>query len=333
MAAALDLGRPIGFDGAMSSILVDPALFDPAAIPAETRSVNAEIIARLEAEPTGLTIQEVRARRLQGLGAFPLPPKSPRAETISIDGPAGKLDLRVIAPEQPRGIFFHIHGGGWSIGASDQLDPVLERLADNARMACVSLEYRLAPEHPYPAGPDDCEAAALWLLRDGIKRFGTSRLAIGGESAGGHLSVVTLLRLRDRHKVMPFAAALLNYGCFDLGMTPSARRWGDEKLVLNTASIVGFRKCFLPAGTDMSDPDVSPLYADLRGMPPALFTVGTRDALLDDTLFMAPRWLAAGNVAELAIYHGACHGYVSIDFAQRGEAVTRMERFLGRYMG
>ena len=234
----------------------------------------------------------------------------------------------MIAPKSPRGVFLHIHGGGWSIGANDQLDPVLERFADNCGLACVSLDYRLAPEHPYPAGPDDCEAAALWLAREGAKRFGTTRFSIGGESAGAHLSVVTLLRLRDRHKLTPFSAAILNYGCYDMGMTPSARRWGDEKLVLNTPAIVGFRKCFLPAGTDMSDPDVSPLYADLRGMPPALFTVGTRDALLDDSLFMAPRWLAAGNVAELALYPGACHGFVSIDFPQRTEAVTRMEKFL-----
>lgn len=316
----------------MPSIAVDPAVFEPSAIPAETLRLNNEIVARLNAEPEGLTIQEVRARRLQGLGAFPQPPKSPRATTVTIDGPAGKLDLRIIAPDKPRGIFFHIHGGGWSIGTSDQLDPVLERFADNAGMACVSLEYRLAPENPYPAAPDDCEAAALWVVREGTKRFGTQELAIGGESAGGHLSAVTLLRLRDKHKITPFSAALLNYGCFDLGMTPSARRWGDEKLVLNTPSIFGFRKCFLPPGTDMTDPDVSPLHADLRGMPPALFSVGTRDALLDDTLFMAPRWLAAGNVAELAIYPGACHGFVSIDFSQRDEAVTRMEKFLRRYM-
>ena len=225
-----------------SSVAVDPAAFDPAAIPTETLALNKEIIARLEAEPVGLSIQEVRTRRLQGLGAFPQPPKSPRAETIRIDGPAGKLDLRVIAPEKPRGIFYHIHGGGWSIGASDQLDPVLERFADNCGMACVSVEYRLAPEHQYPAGPDDCEAAALWLLREGTKRFGTAKLAIGGESAGGHLSVVTLLRLRDKHKMTPFSAALLNYGCFDLGMTPSARNWGEEELVLPTSTIFGFRK-------------------------------------------------------------------------------------------
>jgi acetyl esterase/lipase len=258
-------------------------------------------------------------------------PKSPRAETISIDGPTGKLALRVITPKAPRGAFLHIHGGGWSIGTNDQFDPVLERLADECGLACVSLDYRLAPEAPYPAGPDDCEAAALWLVREGAKRFGTTRFSIGGESAGAHLSAVTLLRLRDKHRLAPFSTAILNYGCYDLGMTPSARRWGDEKLVLNTPAILGFRKCFLPAGTDMSDPDVSPLYADLRDMPAALFSVGTRDALLDDSLFMAPRWLAAGNVAELALYPGACHGFVSIDFAQRTQAVTRIVDFLKRH--
>jgi acetyl esterase len=312
-------------------ITVDPSVFDPAAIPAETAAINAEIIRRLNAEPEGLTIQEVRARRLQGLGAFPLPPRSERAETIAIDGPAGTINLRVIAPKSPRGIFFHIHGGGWSLGAPELNDPLLESIADGANVACVSVKYRLAPEHPYPAGPDDCEAAALWVVREGVKRFGTSELSIGGESAGAHLSAVTLLRLRDRHKLSPFGSALLNYGCYDLAMTPSVRRWGTEKLVLNTAGVTAFCNFFVPQGMSRQDADVSPLYADLAGMPPALFSVGTRDLLLDDTLFMAPRWLAAGNVAELALYPGACHGFVSIDFPQRAEAVTRMEKFLQRY--
>ena len=87
-----------------SPMSLDPALFDPAAVPAETKRLNDEIIARLNAEPTRLTIQEVRARRLQGIGAFPLAKKSPRAETIEIDGPAGKISLRIIAPSSPRGI-------------------------------------------------------------------------------------------------------------------------------------------------------------------------------------------------------------------------------------
>src|SRR5262245_4878139 len=313
-----------------AALTIDSALFDPAAIPAETQRFNAEIVARLNAEPEGLSIQEVRERRAKGLGAFPLPPKSPRAETISIDGAAGPIGLRIIAPPAPRGIFFHIHGGGWSIGAPDLNDPLLESIADGANVACVSVKYRLAPENPYPAAPDDCEAAALWVAREGVKRFGTAKLSIGGESAGGHLSAVTLLRMRDKHKVN-FHAAILNYGCYDLGMTPSVRSWGAEKLVLNTAGVVAFCNNFVPDVAMRQNPDISPIYADLRGMPPALFSVGTRDLLLDDSLFMAPRWLAAGNVAELAIYPGACHGFVSVPFALRNAALARINAFIGKY--
>ena len=115
-------------------------------------------------------------------------------------------------------------------------------------------------------------------------------------------------------------------------MTPSARNWGPEKLVLNTAAIVAFAKSFLPPGTNTFDPDVSPLYANLSGLPPALFSVGTRDALLDDSLFMAPRWLAAGSVADLAVYPGACHGFVSVPFRQRNEALKRIAEFSKRYV-
>ena len=337
----LDRAPAIRFDGGSvhtsvpimpSPLVIDPALLDPSAIPAETLAVNAEIIRRLNAEPEGLTIQEVRARRLQGLGAFPLPPFSQRAETIAIDGAAGPINLRVIAPKSPRGIFFHIHGGGWSLGAPELNDPLLESIAEGANVACVSTRYRLAPEHPYPAGPDDCETAALWVVREGTRRFSTTKLVIGGESAGAHLSALTLLRLRDRHKISPFRAALLNYGCYDLALSPSVRRWGTEKLVLNTAGVMAFCRFFVPDEARRQDPEVSPLYADLRGMPPALFSVGTRDLLLDDTLFMAPRWLAAGNVAELALYPGACHGFASVPFAQRDAAVARMNAFIGRYV-
>jgi len=88
----------------------------------------------------------------------------------------------------------------------------------------------------------------------------------------------------------------------------------------------------VPPGTDMSDPDVSPLYANLRGMPAAIFSVGTRDALIDDSLFMAPRWLASGNAAELAIHPGACHGFLSLPNRLRDEAVARMSAFVDRYL-
>src|SRR5436305_2818480 len=233
LALRLDLRTAIGFDDAPASqnsslmsspLLIDPALFDAAAMSAETGRVKEEIVRRLNAEPPGLTIQEIRARRIAGIGAFPAAPKSPRAETLTIAGPSGPMELRIIAAKNPRGLYFHIHGGGWSIGAPDQNDPLLERIADVIGLTTVSAKYRLAPEHPYPAAPDDCEAAALWVIehREDFGAAPDAPLAIGGDSAGGHLAATTLLRLRDRHGASrEFAAAVLQYGAFDLSMTPS----------------------------------------------------------------------------------------------------------------
>ena len=202
---------------------------------------------------------------------------------------------------------------------------MLERVADNTGQAVVSVEYRLAPEHPYPAGPDDCEAAALWLAQNARDRFGTDALTIGGESAGGHLAAVTVLRMRDRHFYTGFRGANLVYGAFDLGMSPSQRQFGNTRLVLRTIDMQQFYNAFLPTIIERRVPDISPLYAELGNLCPALFTVGTKDALLDDTLFMHARWVAAGNEAELAIYPGGAHGFTLFPNALSQAATARME--------
>ena len=207
-------------------------------------------------------------------------------------------------------------------------DPNLERIADTTGLAVVSVEYRLAPEHPYPAGPDDCEQAAQWLVRNAKAEFGSDVMTIGGESAGGHLAAVTLLRMRDRHGYTGFRGANLVYGAYDLSMTPSQCLFGDQRLVLRTIDMVQFYNAFLPTIADRRDPDISPLYARLHGMPPALFSVGTADALLDDTLFMLARWIAAGNTAELAIYPGGAHGFTLFPNALSEQASARMDAFL-----
>lgn len=310
--------------------MIDPVLFDSSTVSDEIRVQNAEIVAKLSSLPDPMSVPPalVRERRRQGLGPFPLMPKSPRAETIAIDGPGGPISLRVIAPENPRGIYLHIHGGGWTWGTADEQDPWLERLADRCGLAVVSVEYRLAPEEPYPAAPDDCEAAALWLIREAESRFGTSRLFIGGESAGAHLAAVTLLRLRDRHGLKPFRGANLFAGCYDLSLTPSVANWGAEPLILNTRGVQVFADNFCGPDRDRRDPGISPLYADLTGMPPALFSVGTRDLLVDDTLFMASRWAAAGNKADLAIWPGGCHVFIRFDSALSEEALSRIDGFI-----
>jgi len=254
---------------------------------------------------------------------------SSRARTLTIAGKDGnEIPLRVIAPAEPRGIYLHLHGSGWVLGGADMQDPKLERIADNTGLAVVSVEYRLAPEHPYSAGPDDCEHAAVWLVRHAKAEFGSDALAIGGESAGGHLAAATLLRLRDRHGYTGFRGANLVYGAYDLSMTPSQRLFGDERLVLRTIDMVQFYNAFLPTISDRRDPDISPLYARLHDMPPALFSVGTADALLDDTLFMHARWIAAGNRAELAIYPGGAHGFTLFPNALSEQASARMDAFL-----
>lgn len=310
--------------------MLDPTLFDPARVDPETEMLNREIVAKLSRLPDQWTVPPavIRERRRQGLGPFPPLPRSERAETIAIEGPGGPLALRIIAPPSPRGVYLHIHGGGWTLGAADEQDPWLERIVDSCGFACISVEYRLAPEHPYPAAPDDCEAAALWLAREGAGRFGTRLFAIGGESAGAHLAVATLLRLRDRHGLTPFAGANLFAGCYDLGLTPSAANWGAEKLILSTPDILWFGNNFCGAGTDRRSPDVSPLHADLRGLPPALLSVGTRDPLVDDSLFMAARWNAAGGRAGLAIWPGACHVFTRFPAAPTEAALRRVDAFL-----
>src|SRR5262249_60394747 len=104
--------------------------------------------------------EETPEPRIQGIGAFPKAPLSPRAETMTIAGPAGPMQLRIIAAKDPRGLYLHIHGGGWSIGAPDQNDPLLERIADDVGLTCVSVKYRLGPADPPPARPDHSVAAA-----------------------------------------------------------------------------------------------------------------------------------------------------------------------------
>ena len=110
--------------------------------------------------------------------------------------------------------------------------------------------------------------------------------------------------------------------------SPSVRAFGNERLILRTVDVEKFVEAFIPEGTDRRDPDVSPLYADLKGLPPALFTIGTRDALLDDSLFMHGRWVAAGNAAELAVYPGGAHGFIAFPGELGAAAMARIDGFL-----
>jgi acetyl esterase/lipase len=306
---------------------------------AETRAFNAQLEAQLATLPPAYTIpiEQSRTARREGRGFFPPLVFLPQAREVTIPSRGGDLRLRVLAPEgEATGVYLHIHGGGWAMGAADMQDPLLWGIVESTGLCAVSVDYRLAPEHPYPAGPDDCEDAALWLLEHGVELLRVPRrLTIGGESAGAHLSVVTLLRLRDHGIRDAFRAANLVFGVFDLSGTPSRLAWGDRELVLSDGTMTWFTNLFTP-GLDTDgrrNPDVSPLYADLRGLPPALFTVGTLDPLLDDTLFMHARWQSAGNRAELRVYEEAVHGFIAFPIGAARAANEEAHGFLRDAVG
>jgi acetyl esterase len=305
----------------------------------ETRAFCAQLEQTLATAPAvnQLPPEETRQARREGRGVFPAPVFLPEARTVRIDGPGGEIPLRIVQPDrEPVGVFMHIHGGGWTLGDCDMQDLRLRRLADETGLTAISVGYRLAPEHPYPAAHDDCEAAALFVIEQSRASGAPVPRAIGGDSAGGHLAAATLLRLRDRHGIGDgFGAAVFEYGAFDLSMTPSQRRWGERNLVLSTPIIAWFADQLLP-GRDREqrrDPDISPLYADLRDLPPAVFTVGTQDALLDDSLFMEARWRAAGNATELRVWPEAPHGFVGLPMGIADLALAAEHEFLRRTLG
>ncbi|MEE4212883.1 MAG: alpha/beta hydrolase [Parvularcula sp.] len=296
-------------------LTIDPSVFDPARIAPETQAMNDKIEAALAAAPTIMDLgpQTVRELRRSGQGVLAIQPFHEMAEWQTAEALGRQVQVRVFRPDGPlKGVYLHIHGGGHTIGSADSQDQLLAGMADRLKIGVVSVEYRLAPENPWPAPADDCETAATWLAENAKSLFGTEKVVVGGESAGGHLSAVTVLRMRDNHGYR-FAGANLVYGVYDLTGTPSVKRWGERNLIINTPIVNWFAdQLFPPAqfkNLNKADPAVSPLYADLRGLCPALFSVGTLDPILDDSLFMATRWLAAGNEAALEIYPGGIHAF------------------------
>jgi acetyl esterase/lipase len=283
----------------------------------ETLAFNDQIRALMGALPRVETIppEATRRERYEGGGIFGAPVFAPQARWEEWDG----VRVRVLAPDDPKGTYLHLHGGGWTLGAADLQDPLLWQLVEATGLAVASVEYRLAPEHPFPAGRDDCVAAARHLASSGLP----GPYAIGGESAGAHLAVLTLLEVPDR-----FAAANLVYGAYDLSGTPSRRRYRDT-LVLTDENMEWFTRQFLPGLDDEGRraPEISPLYADLTGVPPALFTVGSLDPLLDDSRFLAAIW---PNDCELRIYDGGAHGFNAFPLAIARDANVAMAAFLSR---
>lgn len=301
---------------------LDAALFRAHAIAPETAEFNDRLRKLVKSMPGS-----------EASGRLPVPPTEPseRAHTLGIVGKGGhELTLRVIAPDRPQGVYLHFHGGGFVSGSAEQSDRAFERIAQNTGLACIDVNYRLAPTHPYPAAWDDAESAAMWAIENARIEFGTDVLAIGGVSAGATLAAAVLVRLRERLGCTVFQAANLVFGNFDLSMTPSQTLLGADAVPVATENIRACTDAVAPRTGLRRDPDLSPMFADLQDLPAALFTVGTLDPFLDDSLFMHSRWIAAGNPAELAVYPGGTHGFTAFPIHLADEANDRIDAFLRR---
>ena len=281
---------------------------------AEQEQLNARLLAAASSLPAPGVVEvaqlrEARRRRIAKESAV----------TSGIDGfvetRQGKTPIRRFPDERTTNRIIHFHGGGWALGSMHEQDAQLAALSEAAGATVVSIGYPLAPESLLPATMETTVAvlAALISATNG-------QIAVVGESAGAHLALQSILGL-PRSMRSRIAAISLTYGIYDLSMTPSQRSWGSDFLGLSTDWLAWFYELALPGMTaeQRRDPQVSPLYADLAGLPPALFVVGERDPLIDDTTFMYQRWLAAGNAAQLIRYPSAPHGFNHQDtaFARR----------------
>jgi acetyl esterase/lipase len=261
--------------------------------------------------------EELRAMR----AAAPAPvPSSPPAlvQVVHAGGRSVPVRIHVPAGGAVAGAFLELHGGGFSLGTAAGSDVGNRSLADALGLVVVSVDYRLAPEHPWPAAPEDCETAALWLATHAADRFGTTTLSLGGFSAGATLAMTTLLRLRDKD-IAAYGAAVLQFGTYDLSArTPAGRLIADEY----------FLDAYAGDAADRTHPDLSPIYADLTGLPPVLIVVGADDILLEDNLAMAVRLSAAGVDVDLRVYPAAPHGFTGHPTAMAAAAREDIENWL-----
>lgn len=283
---------------------------------------------RSGAAPEGVTIAERRAAEEMMAAQSPLPENVYVEEVTAVTVPAlliaaaGTRDERVI---------LYFHGGGYCVGSPLTHRDFAWRLSAASAARVLLLDYRRAPEHPFPTAVDDAVMAYRWLLDQGIDPV---YLTLAGDSAGGGLALATMVRLRDEGDRLPAAAVLIS-PWVDLALTgESLRSKAAEDLVLTLAQLQEFVDLYL-GETDPRTPLASPLYADLSGLPPLLIQAGTAEILLDDAARLAERAGDAGVDVTLDIWPEMIHVWQGFaGFLPEGQtAVTQIGAFVRARVG
>ena len=239
-----------------------------------------------------------------------------RVEDLTIPGPGGDIPARLYssAADAVLPVVVYFHGGGWVIGNITSHDGVCRKLASQSGLTIISVDYRLAPEHPFPAAADDCYAAAKWIADNARElKVDGSRMAVAGDSAGGNLAAVTSILARDAG-APTISFQLLVYPVIDGTMSFPSYKENAEGLLLTARDMAFFYDHYAGDHVDRKNPKLSPLYApDLSGLPPALVITAEFDPLRDEGEAYADALQQAGVDARASRYDGMVHGFFGLE--------------------
>jgi len=268
------------------------------------------------------TVSPAEARELYLKGRLvtnPEPPEMKSVETLAIPAPHGSIAARSYTPNlirktngvAPCLVFFH--GGGWVIGDLDSHDVVCRKLAEEGQLIVVSVDYRLAPEHKFPAAVEDAIAATRWIAdKAGSLGIDASRLMVGGDSAGGNLAAVVAIAARDGEGPA-IAAQVLIYPAIDFALTHPSHREPETSILLTHSVIRWFRDHYLNSAADVEDWRASPARAkSLSGLPPAYVLTAGADPLRDEGDEYAQRLKQAGVAVTHRTFPGQFHGFFTM---------------------
>ncbi len=290
-------------------------------MPSLRASIARRLIRRYMAGWTEGAIEQQRARQAS-FGRFARLPKSTRWQSVDV----GRIPAEWITfPEARGGVFLYLHGGAYCLGSVAVQRELIARLCHATGYQALAIDYRLAPEHPFPAALEDAVAAYRWLLAED---YAPGDIALAGDSAGGGLAVAALVALRDAGTPLPTAAFCLSPWCDLILSGDSIQTQAAADPVLDAASLSRYARAYA-AAHPLEHPLISPLYADLRGLPSLLIQVGTAEILLDDATGLAAVAREAGVSVTLQTWEGLFHVFQMASFLpETSEALAQVADFL-----
>ena len=283
------------------------------------------VVQMLKSQPSskGVSFEEQRASFERLTSLLPLPPDD-RLESATADGVAVEWLAHPGAAEST--VLYYLHGGGYVTGSISTHRELVSRLSRSAGARSLSVGYRLAPEHPFPAAVEDAVTGYRWLLRSGVNPAG---IVIAGDSAGGGLAIATLVALRDAGDPLPVAAVCLSPWVDLEGSGDSMTSRAAIDPIVEPDGVMEMARAYLGA-SDARTPLASPLYADLRGLPPLLIQAGTAEVLFDDSVRLAERARLAGVDVSLDVWEDMIHVWqiFAVMLPEGREAISRIGDFV-----